>query len=301
MKHGVLLLLVAMGLTPGVDGLAKVLAGATAPFTVAFLRFLSAGLIALMAARLIGTPINLRKELTRAQLCRTALLAGATCCLVLALNLVPLAIAVGGFLIAPIISTLLGAAFLGEKLGPNRIAGAALAFTGALIVCQPMAKFEIGMVLALIGGTLLGIYLVATRASAASASHPLATLAVQCLVGAALIAPFAATEGLPEVDSGTLAIIISLGALAATTHVLTVAAYERADTGVLAPFMYFNLISAIIVGYVVFDEMPSHVTLLGLSAIGIGGVITVLDSRFIARCFANRIAFFARAPQFTPR
>ena len=70
--------------------------------------------------------------------------------------------------------------------------------------------------------------------------------------------------------------IIGLGALSAIAHFLTVAAFRKADASVLSPFMYFNLIAALIVGYVLFSEVPSQASMLGLLAIGGGGLISVL-------------------------
>jgi len=62
---------------------------------------------------------------------------------------------------------------------------------------------------------------------------------------------------------------------------VTVAAYERADTGVLAPFMYFNLIAAIAVGYFWFGEIPDPNAMIGLIAIGLGGVLTVVPPEWL--------------------
>ena len=273
MKQGIFLLLIAMTLTPGVDALAKIMGQSHAPFQVAFLRFLAAGTVALVAARLAGISVRVPRSGWFGQVIRTALLAAATTCLVFALTLVPLAYAAGGFLIAPIVSTLLGVIFLGEMLTLQRVLGAGLAFAGAVIITDPAVSLQIGSIFALVGGTFLGIYLVATRC-ARNPGHPLATLAVQCLLGAAMIAPFALIDGLPVVTTETGFLTLGLGILAATTHVLTVAAYERADTTVLAPFLYFNLLVAVILGLVVFGEMPSGVAMIGLAAIAGGGILS---------------------------
>jgi len=74
MRHGVTMLLVAMGLTPGVDGLAKVLTASASPFMVTFLRFLSAGLIALCLAHLMGLRVHVPRTRWLGQIGRTALL-----------------------------------------------------------------------------------------------------------------------------------------------------------------------------------------------------------------------------------
>ena len=121
------------------------------------------------------------------------------------------------------------------------------------------------------GGVLLGTYLAATRA-AKDTGGTLSTLVVQCFLAAVMLMPLAFMNGLPRFDPSLVFYVSGLGVLSATTHFLTVAAFERADAAVLSPFMYFNLIAAIIVGYLFFGETPGSVELLGLSAIALGGL-----------------------------
>ena len=47
---------------------------------------------------------------------------------------------------------------------------------------------------------------------------------------------------------------LALGAISAVCHVLTVAAYRRAEATALAPFLYFNLLTAAAVGFLWFGE-----------------------------------------------
>ena len=166
---------------------------------------------------------------------------GAMTALIAALGMVPMAKAVGGFLIAPIVSGLLGILVWREPPTATRLAGSAVSFVGAAILLRPEAGLEPGSVFALIGGALLGTYLAATR-GAKSQTDALSTLAVQSLLGAGLLAPFALAGGLPALTPALLAGALALGAISAVCHFLTVAAYQRAEATVLAPFLYFNLL-----------------------------------------------------------
>src|SRR5690606_13020861 len=105
---------------------------------------------------------------------------------------------------------------------------------------SPEAGIELGSIFALAGGALLGAYLAATRA--AKATDALSTLAVQCLLGSAMLAPFAFWNGLPTLTPTLLVGALALGSISALCHLLTVAAYARAEATVLAPFLYFNMI-----------------------------------------------------------
>jgi drug/metabolite transporter (DMT)-like permease len=66
-----------------------------------------------------------------------------------------------------------------------------------------------------------------------------------------------------------------LGGVSAVCHFLTVAAYQRAEASVLAPFLYFNMITAMAVGYLWFGETLGAASLIGLAAIALGGLVTL--------------------------
>lgn len=276
MNVGVGFLILAMLLTPAVDGVAKTLSAEHSPMMIAFVRYLSAGLIAVMVARMSGRRIEVARDDRLGQVARTALIMGAMTALITALGMVPMAKAVGGFLIAPIVSGLLGILVWREAPTLPRLAGSAVSCIGAAILMRPEAGIELGSVFALVGGALLGTYLAATR-GARSQTDALSTLAVQSLLGSAMLAPFALAGGLPALTPALLLGALMLGGISAACHFLTVAAYQRADAAQLAPFLYFNLITAMVVGFVWFGETITPIAMLGLVAIALGGMITLVE------------------------
>jgi drug/metabolite transporter (DMT)-like permease len=292
MNVGVCFLILAMLLTPAVDGIAKTLSADHTPMMIAFVRYLSAGLIALLAARGTGRRIVVPKGDRVGQLVRTALIMGAMTALITALGMVPMAKAVGGFLIAPIVSGLLGILVWREPPTATRLAGSAVSFMGAAILLRPEAGLEPGCVFALIGGALLGTYLAATR-GAKSQTDALSTLAVQSLLGAGLLAPFAFAGGLPALTPALLTGALALGAISAVCHFLTVAAYQRAEATVLAPFLYFNLLTAMSVGFFWFGETLAWTSVVGLLAIAAGGLLTLMNPAVLAlpRPLALRVRY----------
>ena len=145
-----------MLLTPAVDGVAKTLAADHSPMMIAFVRYLSAGLIALAVARGTGRSIVVPRGDRVGQLVRTALIMAAMTALIAALGMVPMAKAVGGFLIAPIVSGLLGILVWREPPTAPRLAGSAISCLGAAVLLRPEAGLEPGCLFALFGGALLG-------------------------------------------------------------------------------------------------------------------------------------------------
>lgn len=275
MKAGVAFLVLAMLLTPVVDGVAKVLAADYTPMMIAFLRYLTAGLVALAVAGATGRRIAVARGDKVGQLVRTALIMGAMTSLIAALGMVPMAKAVGGFLIAPIVSGILGILVWREPPTAPRLVGSVVSFAGAALLLRPEAGADPGALFALLGGALLGTYLAATR-GARSRTDTLSTLAVQSLLGAGLLAPFALAGGVPALSPTLLVGALALGSVSAICHFLTVAAYQRADVTILAPFLYFNLLSAMVAGYLLFGETLTWAGLGGLAAIAAGGLLTLV-------------------------
>ena len=269
---GVALLLAAMTVVPFVDAVAKRLSDGQSPFFVSFSRYFAAGCVAVAIAILLRRPIAVPKGDWAGQIARTALLMGAMTLLITALSQVPMADALGAFFISPVVSTILAIVVLKERASIPRVAGAALGFGGAIMIVRPEGAMAPGALLALGAGVLFGCYLTATRRAAASGCD-LSTLAVQCLMGSAMLAPFAFWDGAPSVDRTAVAQIAAMGALSAACHFLTIFAFRFADATTLSPFMYFNLLTAAAVGYILFGETPSFDTLLGMSVIAVGGVL----------------------------
>ena len=277
MKIGVGILVTAMALTPLTDGFSKALGDNQTAFFICFVRYFVAGVIALAIALLFKKPIEVPRHDRMGQVFRTGLMMGAMTSLIYALSIVPLANAVGGFLIAPVVASLISVLLYKERMDAFRFIGAILSFTGAHIILRPEGSLELGTFIALLGGLLLGAYLAATRRARVS-GDALSTLVVQCILGSAMVAPLAFINGIPSISTQDIFYILALGLVSAVCHFLTVAAYNRADPTILAPFFYFNIVFAIPVGFLWFNEVPSRLTLVGLAGIALGGVIAMLST-----------------------
>lgn len=277
MHTGILLILFSVALTPLGDAISKDVAKQMSPLLVVFLRYLIAGLMACGVAGLRGIPIEVPKSIRLPLLAQSALVIGAMSLLIIALTRIPLALAVGGFLIAPIVAALIASLAFGERLTLGWISGAALSFLGALMILQPTTGLEAGVLISISGGGMLGTFL-AVAARFRLGLHPVIALMMQCLLGAALLAPLALYQA-QDFDARFALHIVALGGVTATTHFLTVAAYQRADASILAPFFYFNLIAALAIGFFWFNEVPEIWALFGLFLIVAGGLVSLVPSR----------------------
>ncbi|WP_118133846.1 DMT family transporter [Oceanicella sp. SM1341] len=286
MKNGIWYILAAMSLTPALDGVAKEMSLAYTPIFICFTRYMAAGLVSVVAAKARGESLRIERAGLGGQVLCAALMMGAMTSFIMALSMVPMAEAVGGFLIAPIVSTVLSVIFLGERLTQTRVIGSLLSILGAVVIMDPGMGLERGTLLALAGGAMLGGFYTASRAQRAT-SGTFAPLALQSLMGAAMIAPLAFAEGVPQLDTAYLGWALVLGVLSALCHLLTILAFRLSEASVLAPFTYFNVIAAVAVGVVWFGEIPGEATLSGLVALVAGGMITAATPRQVTALLAR--------------
>ena len=73
---------------------------------------------------------------------------------------------------------------------------------------------------------------------------------------------------LPFVWSGPLSwfdlgLMVAMGALGSVSHYLLIAAHRRAPASVLSPFIYTQIVWAVMLGYLVFANVPTRWTLIG--------------------------------------
>jgi len=284
-ETGMALMAAAMLLVPGLDAIAKSLTSTLAPAQIAWGRFLFQTLAILPVLWLSGRVIRTRRPLLHAA--RGLLLAGALLLIIWAFQYLPLANAIAIFFVEPLILTLLSAAFLGERIGPRRLAAVAVGMIGALIVIRPNWEiFGWAAVLPLGAAVCFAGYLALTRHSG-DAEHP---LAMQLWAGAAatlgltMVIGLGDGTGIGPIDPvwpapDEWALLVGLGAFSATTHVMLAFAFRFAEAGILAPFQYLEIISATLLGLMFFGDFPDAMTWAGTALIVAAGLYVFVNER----------------------
>ncbi len=260
--------LIVLGDTAG-----KILAGdGVSPFFIAWSRFLVGALIIVPVLGL--TRRKAAELISPGILLRSACIASAVCCILIALRTEPIANVFGAFFISPFVSYVLAICFLGERVSWIRIALLVVGFLGVLLVVQPGPGGGGGIHFAFLAGALHGAYLTLTRRFA-SRFDPQFLLVSQLVVGSVLLAPI----GVQYVDfdfSTSIALLVVVSALAsAVGNFLLAIAYKRSDAATVSPFVYTQLISAVLLGLLVFGDWPNALALIGLLTILLSGVATL--------------------------
>ncbi len=263
MLRAVLIMFVAMSLIPIGDTAGKLLVTkyGFAPFFLAWSRFALGALMILPF--LPKGQFDLRLFLDWRIWLRGLLIVAGISSILTALQTEPLPTVFGAFFVGPILSFFLSAWLLKEPVTRSQTALLLLGFCGVLLVVKPGFGMTAGLGFAVLAGLFYGSFLTASRWLVHTAP-PRALLLTHLAIGTLVLTP----PGLANIPEFT-AVITSLTLLSAFAsmagNLLLVIAYRLAPASSLAPFVYFQLISATILGWAVFSDWPDTLTLAGLA------------------------------------
>lgn len=269
------LVIAAASLAPVGDLFAKLLSASYAAVFICFGRYFAGGVIGFGVLFCTG---RLRLPPLRdfsGQFIRAGLAACSILCLIGALKHAPLADVMAGFYLAPVISTGLSAALLGERLPTAKTVGTGLALFGAVAILDPTGAFNLGGALAILSGVLFALYLLAAKIAAEAEDGPSAAV-LQSLIAAAITAPFAFSSASTTLSWEAIGLFALIGVISIACQGATLMAHRWADASTLAPFFYAALVSSVGLGAIVLGEAPSPSGLLGIIAIAMGGVLVAM-------------------------
>ena len=200
---------------------------------------------------------------------------------VTALVLVPLATASAILQTTPLMVTLGAALFLGEAVGWRRWLAICVGLFGVLLIVRPgMEGFDWNVLFAVQGMIGLSIRDLATRRVPATLSAlqlSLTAFALLVPTGAAVMWATGTTYATPDPrEWGILAIAALIGAF---SYRFIVMAMRLGEVSFVTPFRYSRMVFALIIGLVVFAEVPDALTLVGVVIVIASGLFTLWRER----------------------
>lgn len=275
---GIAILVGGIAILPAMDAIAKHLAGHLPVLEVAWARFLFYALALLpFALRQYGGAV-LRPARPTLQLLRGGLMAFSALSFFAAIKHLPLADSMAVFFIYPFVILMGSALLLREPIGLARWCMVALGFIGTLLVVRPGGgQISSGVFLCFASGIAYATAMLVTRKLGAK-DPALVTSAISALLGAlvySLIVPFVWI--MP--DPADWPLFALMGFIAAIGHFMIVYAHRLASAAQLAPFGYTEIVSAIIIGFVVFGDMPAPIVWLGIALITASGIAAMRLNR----------------------
>nr|WP_237684840.1 DMT family transporter [Szabonella alba] len=273
--RGALFALMAFAIFATHDVVVKILGASYSPVQIIFFSVLFG--FPLVTIMLIRDPMdgNLRARHPWWSLTRTvaAVITGVTA--FYAFSVLPLAQTYAILFATPILITLLAIPILGEKVGLRRGIAIVVGMLGVLIVLRPGgADLALGHAAALVAAVTSSLASVIVRRigkeerSVVLLLYPM--LGNFIVLGLAL--PFV-YQPMPVLHLGMTG-FIALFAFVAMLFVI--AAYRAAEAVIVAPMQYSQMIWAAIFGYLIFDEAPDALTLLGAAVIIASGLYIVM-------------------------
>ena len=280
-SHGLLYALGGFSLLSVGDAAIKTIAGAWPGTAVALTRYaIGATLLGVLLWRREGRA-GFRFTRVRWHLLRGFGVGIATVAFFSALFVMPLAEATSITFTSPILTVLLAAPILGERLRPIGIVAMLLAFAGVAIVLRPsFAELGPAALLPLLSALGMSLLMLGNRAVAGSGSSlamqfAVAALAVPLLAVAALAGQW---SGLPQYHVGTpdwsiLARCAVVACTASTAHWLVYRGTERTGAARVAPMTYVQMLVALALGWALFGDRLDGIALAGAGVIIAAGLL----------------------------
>jgi S-adenosylmethionine uptake transporter len=281
---GALLMMASMACFTLNDTLIKLTDGAVPLMQLLFLRGVLSSFLIIAMARMLGT-LHFRIERRDWALIATRSFAevGAAYFFVTALLNLPLANVTAILQVLPLSVALGAALFFGEPLGWRRMVAILLGFMGMLLIVRPGPDgFSLWSLYALISVACVTVRDLATRRLTPGVPSMTVTL-----VAAATVM---ACAGLASTTTEWVALTPRLMALVAGASVLVIGGYffsvrvmRVGEITFVAPFRYTGLIWALVLGWLVFGDWPTPLTLLGAFIVVATGLFTLYRENKLSR------------------
>jgi drug/metabolite transporter (DMT)-like permease len=220
----------------------------------------------------------LKTERRGLQFARPAFLAGSITSLFIGLTYLPIAETTAIGFTAPLFITALSVPLLKEKVGFHRWAAVLIGLAGVLIIVRPGGGlWHWASIMPLVGAMFFAGFQLITRvlASTERTHVTLFHTGIGGLFWTSLMVPFFWTE--PTLVYW--AVFIGTGVMGALAHLCMISAFNRAEASLLAPHNYTKIIWVAVLGYVLFDDVPSLNMWVGTAVIVSAGVYVLYRER----------------------
>lgn len=180
--------------------------------------------------------------------------------------------------ISPVLTLLLALALLGERPGRLQWVSIAVGFTGILIVLGPQGNLDgLAAMVALGAAIAQALSIILVRAWRAH-STPLADTMIPVGILVVLTAPLLPPRYVPPTTEEWV-LYAAAGCLLAFGRLCLTWSIRIAQSSVVAPVQYSQLLWGVLAGWLFFADVPTQELLLGASLIVMSGLIGVYDAR----------------------
>lgn len=174
---------------------------------------------------------------------------------------------------SPLLVIALSVPLLGEKAGPHRWRAVMAGFAGVLLIIRP--GFHVltwPLAIPLAGAFLWAAYQVLTRLIA-RADPMETTLLWTAVSGLAITTLLVPAVWVPPSPTAWV-LLAGVGVLGSLSHFALIKALDHAEAGAVQPYAYTLLLWAIMLGFLVFGNVPDAWTIAGAAVVVLSGLYT---------------------------
>ena len=269
---GIALMCGALACFSCLDAMAKYLNLHMDTLQVVWARYTGAFIVAVAISNPVTRPGLMLTGRPMLQVGRSVLLLASTLLNFMALRTLQLDQALSIVFSTPFFIAALSGPVLGEWVRWRRWMAIGVGFIGVLLVTRPgFGGIHPAALLSLAAALFYAAYNISTRMLSRTDSSE-TTLFYSNLVGALVMLPVVPFVWTAPSDPVVILVMIVCGAFGSVGHYLLIIAHRHAPPAVLAPFIYTQLVWAIILGYLVFADVPSEWTLAGAAIVVASGL-----------------------------
>lgn len=276
---GIFFMCLACALFPVMNSMVKLLT-ATYPYQEVVWIRLATHLVLMCAVFLPrrGFAVLRTKAPLQQVVCSLGLL-GATAFFFSAAKFVGVTEAIAISFISPLAVTFLAWPLLGERITFIRLASVVIGFLGVLIVIRPGSSvFQWASLMIVASAISYAVYQIIVRRVAAVDSP--ATTAIYSSLGCTLVTSIFVPFHWKTPDNWVdIAMMLSLGLFGGFGHYCVARAFSYAPANLIAPLNYTQMIGSVVIGYLMFAEVPDFYTWIGSAVIIGAGLLVGWQSR----------------------
>ncbi len=289
--RGAVFMMVCMAAFVLGDALMKLVSAEMSLFQAVFLRGLAAtALLAFLAQRqcaLLPRIGPAGRRLIALRMCGDI---GGTVCFLTALFNMPIANATAILQSMPLAVTLGAALFLGETVGWRRYSAIAIGFIGVTVIIQPGSDGFTAYSLWAVGAVFFSVVRDLTT-RLLPIGIPSIFVALTNGIGVTVVGGLVAATQPWGTVSGHALVLLAAAACLVVAYLFNVMAMRHGEIGFVSPFRYTVLIWAIVLGAVVFGDIPNAMMLVGSAIVVVTGVFTFYREHLLAQRAAGHQKF----------
>lgn len=275
-----------------------VTSGLSAPFVV-WVRFTVHAVLGLILFKAWQRPERLVPKSVWQQILRAIFMFGSTIFNFLALQTLQLAETVSINFASPMVITALAGPMLGEWAGWRRWLAVSVGFVGVVVITRPgFGGFGIGHLFSICAMLSSSMYTIMTRQMGGRETAE-SLILYSAIVPAVFMLPALPLAGSLPAHLYDWVVLFGLGVFGGFGHWLLIKAYQRATATALAPYPYLQMVWMIILGWLVFDQLPDRWTLAGAAIIVASGLYIIHREHTLR--VRNRAALDAEAEELAKK